>query len=98
MELLKEIQGRGISETAKQPTVHCRVFEDNSGALEMATTHKIRPRTKHINNKYHHFRSKVESQEIEIVAIGTEDQQADILTKAVNQETLHKLRNLMMGW
>jgi hypothetical protein len=40
-------------------TVKCKAFEDNNGALEMATIHKLRPRTKHINVKYHYFRTAV---------------------------------------
>ncbi len=35
-----------------------KVFEDNSGALELARLHKLR-RTKHINVCYHHFREHV---------------------------------------
>ncbi len=42
-----------------QPTVQCKVFKDNSGALELAMTPKMRPRTKHINVKFHHFRDYV---------------------------------------
>jgi hypothetical protein len=39
----------------KVPTVHCKVFEDNSGALDMARLPKMRPRTKHICVRMHHF-------------------------------------------
>jgi len=35
------------------------VFEDNAGAVEITNVHKVRPRTKHLNIKYHHFREKV---------------------------------------
>jgi hypothetical protein len=38
------------------PEVHCKIFEDNSGALEMASLHKFRPRTKHLHVKLHFFR------------------------------------------
>jgi hypothetical protein len=44
------------------PEVHCKVFEGNSGAVEVTTSAKhpkMRPRTKHINNKSHHFRESV---------------------------------------
>jgi hypothetical protein len=40
------------------PTVHCKLFEDNSGALEMARLPKMRPRTKHIGVRMHHFREQ----------------------------------------
>ena len=80
------------------PNVHCKVFEDNSGALEMAKIHKYRPRTKHLNVKYHHFRDYVERKEITIHKIDTKDQLADYLTKPVNIDILEKLRNVVMGW
>jgi hypothetical protein len=57
MQLLKEIQDRGFSVPTSTPVVHCRLFEDNSGALELARVPKMRSRTKHMNLKYHHFRS-----------------------------------------
>ena len=52
---------------------------------------KMRPRTKDINMKHHHFR-QVQEGRIVIKAIGTEDMLADILTKVVNKETLLRLR------
>jgi hypothetical protein len=49
MELLKEMKKLGFPIRSTVLKMHCEVFEDNSGALEeMATTHKHRPRTKHI--------------------------------------------------
>jgi hypothetical protein len=48
MNLVQELQGNGFDYSAIKPTIHCKVFEDNSGALEIATVHKYRPRTNHI--------------------------------------------------
>jgi hypothetical protein len=56
MELLKEMKKLQFPIRSTTPKVQCKVFEDNSGALEIATTHKFRPRTKHINVKLHHCR------------------------------------------
>ena len=98
IELLKEMQQHGFAVNSTAPKVTCKVFEDNSGALEMARVHKFRPRTKHINTKLHHFRSYVESGEIEIHPIDTADQQADYLTKPVDANLLARLRKLVMGW
>ena len=43
-----------------QPTLlHSTVFEDNNGALQLAQSPKISPRTKHIAVKYHFFRDKI---------------------------------------
>ena len=43
MELLKEMKDQGLEVLDHHPKVHCKVFEDNSGALEMASVHKWRP-------------------------------------------------------
>jgi hypothetical protein len=56
MELIKELQGAGFEINNNIPIVGCKAFEDINGELEMATVHKTRPCTKHINIKYHHFR------------------------------------------
>ncbi len=40
MELLKELKKKKLPVRLTIPNVHCKVFEDNSGALEMATVHK----------------------------------------------------------
>jgi len=62
MELVKELKAVGFNMFSTKPTIHCRVFVDNSsGALEIAKVPKMRPRTKHINTKYHHFRDFVDS-------------------------------------
>ena len=98
MEVMKEMKSMGIAVLDAKPKVHCKVFEDNSGALEMARVHKYRPRTKHLNVKYHHFRDYVERDEISIHKIDTSDQLADYLTKPVSKEILDKLRPQVMGW
>jgi hypothetical protein len=64
----------------------------------MAQSPKLRPRTKHINLNYHHFRDAVEKGEISIHKIDTNDQIADIFTKALPLELLRKFRHLIMGW
>jgi hypothetical protein len=98
MELLKEMKRKKFPIRSTIPNVHCKVFEDNSGALEMANVHKTRPRTKHLNVKLHHFRDYVTRKEISINPIDTSMQLADYLTKAVNWVTLTRLRPLVMGW
>ena len=60
MELLKEMKLTGLPVMPADDDVHCQVFEDNSGAIEMAQVHKYRPWTKHLNVKLHHFRVYVE--------------------------------------
>jgi Reverse transcriptase (RNA-dependent DNA polymerase). len=98
MNLLKEMKTMGFPITGANAKMHCKVFEDNSGALEIAKIHKYRPRTKHLNVKLHHFRDYVTRGEITINPIDTKDQLADYLTKPVNVHILRKLRKEVMGW
>ena len=76
----------------------CTAFEDNTGALELAMVSKIRPRTKHINNKYHHFRSAVRTGRIGVAHVPTKEQLADVFTKPLDQNMFLYLRRKLMGW
>ena len=87
MNLFKEMMHMGMPIKSSKAKVKCKVFEDNTGALEIARVHKFRPRTKHLNNGLHHFRSYVDSGEISIHKIDTLEQEADFLTKLLNEET-----------
>ena len=40
MQLLNEMKQYGFPVKMTKPKIHCKVFEDNSGALEMAKVHK----------------------------------------------------------
>ena len=97
MTLLKELKEQGFPVDKTKALIQCKVFEDNSGAIEIATNHKWRPRTKHLNCRLHHFWSYV-PHSISIQHIPTDKQPADILTKAVDQSTLHRHRSWLMGW
>ena len=90
MDLLEEGQKHGIPIHSPTPTVRCRIFEDNAGALELANVPKMRPRTRHINQKYHHFR--------EVLAVATKDQLADQFTKGLGIQLFQDLRKRVMGW
>jgi hypothetical protein len=98
IDLTREFKARGLQLQATQPTIHCKIFDDNSGAVELANVPKMRPRTKHINVKYHHFREKVKQGLISIHQIPREQQIADLLTHPVNETTLIKFRKAIMGW
>ena len=98
MEILKEMKEKGFDVLDCKVKVHCRVFDDNSGAIEMVVVHKWRPRTKHLAKKLHHFRSYVNSGEIMVHNIDTSLQPADVLTKPLNSELLKCHKNTIMGW
>ena len=98
MGLLAEAKAHGLRVDKLLPKVHCTVFEDNSGALELARLPKIRPRTKHINQVYHHFREHVEQKEIVIEATPTERQIVDILNKPMAEPAFMRHCKTIMGW
>jgi hypothetical protein len=79
-------------------SVKCTVFEDNQGAMTLATAPKITPRTKHIGVKYHFFREHIRNGDIELKYVPTAEQQADILTKGLLAVKFQTLRKLLCGW
>ena len=87
MFLLNELKEHGFPVDQTKATVQCKVFEDNSGAIEIATNHKCHPRTKHLNCRLHDFWSYVPHR-ISVQHIPMDKQPADILTKAVDHNTL----------
>jgi hypothetical protein len=97
MNLLKEMADQG-HDMVNTPTIKCKLFEDNSRALEQATTAKYRPRTRHINAAWHHFRSYVASGLIQIHSIRTDWQLGNTFTKQVSTEDFIKFRRLIFGW
>jgi hypothetical protein len=96
MQLLKEMKGRDFPTNATQARVHCRVFEDNSGALELARIRKYC--TKPLNVRLHYFRDHVVWKEISIHHTKTGNQPADFLTKPLNEETLLRHRHVVLRW
>jgi hypothetical protein len=84
MNLLQEVKSKGFPVFKMKPKLHWKVFEDNSGTLEMAKTHKYRTRTKHLNIKLHHFRDYVTRGDISIHKVDITEEIADILTKPVS--------------
>ena len=99
VELLKEMKRKGFAVAHTKAKMHCKAFEDNGGAVEIARVPKCRPRTKHLNCELHHFRSYVdEKKEISVHHIRTEDQCADMLTKPNDVATSQRHRKTIMGW
>ena len=67
-------------------TVHC----DNIGAIYLGNNAKLSQRTKHIDVKHHFVREYIEKGLIKIVFVKSEENDADIWTKNVKQETYDK--------
>jgi hypothetical protein len=86
MGLLQEMRERKFQVIGTKPYVYCKVFEDNSGALELARLPKLHPCTKHINVCYHHFCEHVRKGLIKIFPNDTKEQITNTLTKPLAQK------------
>ena len=100
MHILEECVKHNLLDATFKLKIKCTAFEDNSGALVMTRSPRMRPRTKHMNIKWHHFRCYTEGADprIQLQAIGTEDQLGDLFTKAMTKELFIKFRKANLGW
>ena len=98
LKIFDEVFTHKIIKKNSQPKVHCRLFEDNTGAIEVAKEPKLRPRTKHLAVKLFHFLEHVERKIISIHYIDTKEQNADIFTKPLPRPAFEKLRRKICGW
>eukprot|EP00978_Attheya_sp_CCMP212_P017830 scaffold48078_cov29-Attheya_sp.AAC.1 len=98
MNLLQEAKDAHINVHHTKPIIRCTVFEDNDGALELANVPKMRARTKHLNSKYHHFRSFVSRKIISVIRCDSADQLGDGFTKPTTLDLFIKHRKRLMGW
>ena len=90
--LPQEQKDIGFDISQMQHKVKCKAFEDDTGAIEMATEHKMCPRTEHLNVKFH------ASGKSAMEFIASEDNPADILTHPVNQERLLECMIMSPQW
>ena len=76
------------------------MFEDNTPALTLANTDppRMTPRSKSLAIKYHWFRSKLSPTTIVIKHVSTDNNVADIFTKALPFATFARHRKTMCGW
>jgi hypothetical protein len=95
--LIELINGLQLPDTLTS-TVKCRVFEDNNGALLLATNQRITNRTKYFQVKWHFFWAHVRDGTIAIIKVDTQEQWADMLTKGLNRESFERVRRLVQGW
>ena len=65
---------------------------DNQSAIRLVKNPEYHKRTKHIDIQYHFVREKFENGDIDISYISTEQQLADIMTKALPHDRFECLR------
>ena len=99
---LRSLLGEIVKELKQPPdfksTINCRVFEDNNGALLLATKQRITNRTKYFMFKWNFFWHHVTNGDVQVLKIATTDQLADYLTKGLNRKTFERIRKLAQGW
>ncbi|XP_074351602.1 secreted RxLR effector protein 161-like [Apium graveolens] len=71
------------------------IFIDNRSAVNLARNHVSHGRSKHIDLRYHFIRDCVEKGLFVIRHVSTNEQRADILTKALAAVKFEQMRNLL---
>ena len=71
------------------------IYDDNLSTIDVSRNPKFHSRMKHMDIKYHFLRDNVESGDISLKYVGTDEQIADVLTKALAREKFQKFTNLM---
>ena len=97
IQLLKEVVSHKVDANLQPTTIHCKVFEDNSGALEMAKVPEMRTQTKHLNNMYHHFQESIQNNEVTLIAVKTDNQLADLLMKPLPDNLFQGFRDKVLN-
>ena len=83
MKMILEFLGLLIE---KPVIIHC----DNVGAIFLGNNAKASLRTKHIDVRYHFVREYIVDGTVEVMFVGSEDNDADIFTKNVGNEVFER--------
>ena len=81
-----------FGEEQVEPTV---LMCDNTSAIAIAKNHVFHQKTRHISRKFHFIRDTIQENEIELVYCKSEEQMADILTKALPKEKFNYFREML---
>ena len=73
------------------------IMEDNQGAIKMANNKHSSRRTRHIGDKLYIVRDAIEDGLVHIVYVRSEQQHADILTKALDIRTFELHAKALMN-
>ena len=66
------------------------LFEDNEGAIKLATNKHASRRTKHIDVKHHLARDASDARKVSVAYVRSGDQYADLLTKPLDMQKFYK--------
>eukprot|EP00253_Pinus_taeda_P010003 PITA_10003 len=85
--ILEELQVKQVQSTP--------LMIDNTSAIKLAKNPKFHDRTKNINTKYHLIRHHVQAKTVHLHHCSTNEQIADIFTKALGREKLERFRTML---
>ena len=75
------------------------VFQDNQSTMALIDKgQSTSERTRHINVRYYWVKDRIESGEIQIVYLPTEDMIADVFTKPMQGQKFLDLRAMLLNW
>lgn len=71
------------------------VYEDNSGVIDIAKNGNFTKNSKHIEVHYHYVHECINEKFINLIKISSDENVADIFTKALCREKFEKLRSML---
>jgi histone deacetylase 1/2 len=71
------------------------IYCDNINSILLANNLVYHARTKHIKVHYHFIREKILAREINLINVSTENQVANIFTKALGTDKLKRFRKML---
>jgi len=80
---------RLLTEIGVKPKMEMKLFCDNKAAIEISHNPVQHDRTKHIEVDRHFIKQNLEEKIIKFPFVRSEDQLADMLTKAVSSKVFH---------
>ena len=81
-QLRRALLANGVTGETAVPTIYC----DSNGALKTIYSGVSSPKTKHIDIRYHISRDRQERGTVNFTDISTDDNLANIMTKALGPE------------
>ena len=65
-------------------------FEENEGAIKLATNKRASRRTEYTDVKHHLVRDASDARKVRVVYVRSEDQHADLLAKPLDMQKFYK--------
>jgi hypothetical protein len=84
-----------LSEVTRQNQKPVTLLVDNNSAIALMKNPVFHGRSKHIDLKYHFIRECIERGQIVVKKVGTKEQKADVLTKAMSAVKLSTMSHLI---